>query len=388
MKKNILFLTPWYPNRFDPMDGLFVQKHAHAVSLLNNVCVLYICGHSNVRKFEVIITDYYTVKQVHVYFPYINNSIFRKLIKPVQFLHACSIGFRTVYKMNFKPELVHANVLTRTVLMAYFHKLLTGVPYLITEHWTRLLPGRNGFNGFFRKKIARIAVKNAAYILPVSNELLAGLRENKLLLTKHKIVENVVDDCFYKNYDLIPKNKIQLVNVTCFLDIAKNLKGLLRTVKELSLVRNDFELILIGEGKDYNAIYEYFKSLDFEENIVKFVGLKTSDQVAEIIRNVDFVVQFSNYESAGVVVQEALVSGTPVISSKVGIAPDYINESNGILVEPGNEKQLLEALNYAIDHVNQYENEQIRENSKELFSYKNIGDKFDDIYCEILNSKK
>lgn len=25
---HVLFLTPWYPNRHDAMDGIFVRKHA------------------------------------------------------------------------------------------------------------------------------------------------------------------------------------------------------------------------------------------------------------------------------------------------------------------------------------------------------------------------
>jgi hypothetical protein len=28
----VLFLTPWYPHRYDAMSGLFVRKHAQAVA--------------------------------------------------------------------------------------------------------------------------------------------------------------------------------------------------------------------------------------------------------------------------------------------------------------------------------------------------------------------
>ena len=41
-KNKVLFLSAWYPNRCDPMFGLFVKRHAKAVSFFYKVCVLYI----------------------------------------------------------------------------------------------------------------------------------------------------------------------------------------------------------------------------------------------------------------------------------------------------------------------------------------------------------
>jgi glycosyltransferase involved in cell wall biosynthesis len=235
-----------------------------------------------------------------------------------------------------------------------------------------------------RKILAKIVVKNAAYLLPVSKELLEGLKFNHLLKTKYKVIENVVDKCFYESYPVKPKEKKQIVNVTCFLENAKNLFGLLRAIKVISDQRNDFELILVGNGVDFEKTYDYYKTLNFPEGIVHFAGERTSKEVAEIMQNGDFVVQFSNYESAGVVVEEALVSGKPVISTKVGIAPDYINNSNGLLVDVRDQKQLAEAINYLLDNINQYNNDEIRKSNAEFFSYEYIGRKFHSIYKEIL----
>jgi len=370
------------------MEGLFVQKHAHAVSLYNNVSVLFVYEHTDVKKFEVCTSKYHDINEIIVYYPAYKNVILNKVFKHLGFLYAYVIGFRKLKKLDLRVDIVHANVLTRTVLIAFLYKLITNTPYVITEHWTRLLPGRNGFNGFLRKLSAKLVVKNAGCIMPVSNELLCGLKENKLLLTKYMIIENVVDECFYNEYPKIKRDKIRLLNVTCFLDSAKNISGLLRVIRKLSEQRKDFELVLIGEGIDYQNIYEYYKSLQFEnDDIVSFVGLKTSEEVAEMMQNADLLVQFSNYESAGVVVQEALVSGLPVVSTKVGIAPDYINESNSVLIEPGDEKELLIALKKTIENNHNFDKEQIRKNVENNFSYANIGQKFTSIYNNIIEKK-
>jgi hypothetical protein len=50
---NVLFLSAWYPNRHDSMAGLFVQKHAEAVSMYADVKVLYVHADKDVKHFEI-----------------------------------------------------------------------------------------------------------------------------------------------------------------------------------------------------------------------------------------------------------------------------------------------------------------------------------------------
>ena len=40
-RKHIVFLARWYPHRYDPMFGLFVQRHAEAADLFNDITVVY-----------------------------------------------------------------------------------------------------------------------------------------------------------------------------------------------------------------------------------------------------------------------------------------------------------------------------------------------------------
>ena len=40
-RKHIVFLARWYPHRYDPMFGLFVQRHAEAAALFNDITVIY-----------------------------------------------------------------------------------------------------------------------------------------------------------------------------------------------------------------------------------------------------------------------------------------------------------------------------------------------------------
>ena len=39
-RKKILWLCSWYPNRTDPYDGDFIQRHARAASLFHDIQVI------------------------------------------------------------------------------------------------------------------------------------------------------------------------------------------------------------------------------------------------------------------------------------------------------------------------------------------------------------
>ncbi len=375
----VLFISQWYPHRYDAMEGLFVRKHAEAVSLYADVCVLFVYDDENIKKTEIIKNQYNSVTEYTIYYPINKKNPFYKIIKVFKFLNAYRKGLKLLKKEGFKPDIVHANVLTRTPFIAYLYKMFTKTPYVITEHWTRLLKSQSNFKGFFRNLLAKRVVKKAEYILPVSKELLDGIKFHNLIKTKYKIIENVVDFYFFIPQKKEKFIKKRLMNVNCFIDKAKNITGLLRVLKKVSQNRNDFQFTIVGTGKDYNNIFEFYKKLNFNEGIITFTGEIAEKEVADLMYQHDAVVQFSNYETAGVVVQEALVVGCPVISTKVGIATKYINEQNGILVDIADEKQLFEAINQVLDNSDRFNRNEIRRIGQN-FSYDKIGNKFFKIY--------
>ena len=100
--------------------------------------------------------------------------------------------------------------------------------------------------------------------------------------------------------------------------------------------------------------------MDFENDRVFFLGEKPRDEISKWMKESDFFVFFSNYETAGVVIAESLVCGLPVLSTKVGIAPDYINSENGIIIDIGDEDALFEAMTYMINNLKKFNNKQIQ----------------------------
>ena len=49
-RHKILFISSWFPNKLEPTNGNFVQRHAEAVSLLHDVEVLHAIGYFNEKE--------------------------------------------------------------------------------------------------------------------------------------------------------------------------------------------------------------------------------------------------------------------------------------------------------------------------------------------------
>lgn len=384
----VLFISAWYPNRYDEMAGLFVRKHAEAVSLFANVEVLYIYADYKITEIEISTNHIGKIKETTVYFPVSEGGIISKLKKQLNYLIAYNVGWKEVTKNGFTPHILHANILTRTGLMALIIKLFTGIPYIVTEHWSRYLAIRNSYHGFLRKRITEIVVKQAQAILPVSESLKNAMLNHNLINKNYIVVNNTVDSVFFETNKLEKRNKKRILHVSCFDELAKNIKGILNVTKLLSEQRNDFELILIGTGINFSEIEMYAKNLNFPDNLIQFCGEKTPQEVASYMHNSDFFLLFSNYENSPVVIAESLICGKPVISSNVGGISEHVNESNGILVPAKDERALFNSINYMLDHFQDYDAEKIKAEARDKFSMESVGRIVTDCYRKILNNEK
>ncbi len=125
----ILFLSSWYPNRYNSMPGLFVKQHAEAIAQLHDVAVLYTqtkdegIWELDEKRLTAFIQSSFIIRQSKG-----NILINNGLTKGIRFLYAHYIGFRRIIKVFGKPQLIHVNILTRCGLIALFAKTIHGIP--------------------------------------------------------------------------------------------------------------------------------------------------------------------------------------------------------------------------------------------------------------------
>jgi glycosyltransferase involved in cell wall biosynthesis len=385
-KIKVLFLSAWYPNRYDAMAGLFVRKHAEAVSLYCDVTVLYVHGDKNIDTFEVVKHKHGVIDEITIYYPFKEKGWISKILKLINYSKAYHKGIQELEIKKNNPNIIHVNILTRTGVIAYLIKKRYKIPYVITEHWSRYFRNRNSYHGIIRKLFTTLVVKHASAIMPVSKRLEEAMKKHKLLNINYQVVHNVVDDFFFQEVKSNrTSNKKRILHISCFEEPVKNICGILRAVKSLSSHRIDFEVVIVGTGMDYEHVRSYANDLNLPDNLIEFTGELSSAEVAIQFHRADFFVLFSNYENAPVVISESLCCGKPVISTDVGGVSEMVDDTNGILIPAKDEIALATAMDYMLDNFIKYNSREIGKEAQEKYSFSHVGSIITNIYYSITN---
>ena len=122
-------------------------------------------------------------------------------------------------------------------------------------------------------------------------------------------------------------------------------KGHVTLIEAFKLLRRqikDAKLVIVGEGYLYNELLGLVNMNGLRDSVL-FTGFQMD--VSEIIATFDVAVLPSFFEGMGRVLLEAMAMQKPVVASRVGGIPDLVEHGiNGLLVRPGNVKELADAL--------------------------------------------
>jgi len=381
----VLYLPKWYPHRYDPMPGLFIERHARSVAAQVDVSVLYVHADDQLtnQPYEIFTFSDDELFQIKIYYKAsrLKFGPLRKLINSIRFIRSHAKGKKILKSKNKLPDVVHVNVLTRHGVVAWIYKMLNGVPYVITEHWTRYLPATLLFKGALRKFLTRKVVRGAAAVMPVTTNLQKAMESHGLTNPNYVIIPNVVDMNMFTPLPEQPENSnANIVHISCFEDKQKNISGLLRVLKRLSEHRQDWRINMVGDGIHFDQLVAYADKLGVTDTFVHFLGLKENEELADLMKEAHFQVMFSRYENLPVVILESYACGVPVLSTDVGGIFEHMNDELGHLIESENEDALFENLNFMIDHRKNYNSKNIRKYAEEHFSRKVIGKQLFEVY--------
>jgi len=375
----ILFLPAWYPSEKNEVAGIFIREHAKAVALYNDVTVLYSEGcDKNLKKSWIIISDKKEEGIRTIRIKYRKSPI----PKTTYFIYLRSIklSFKKLLEEGWEPDIIHAHVYSAGVPAVILGRKYK-IPVVITEHFTGFT--RHALS-FIDRLEARFAMNRATIVLPVSADLEKSIKFYGIK-NKFEVIPNVVNTNFFypafnKDKNINNKKRILLV---ALLSPQKGISYLLQALAKLKQKRHDFILDIVGDGPNRKEYEELSDKLGLT-NVIKFHGLKPKKEVAEYMRNCDFFVQPSLYETFGVTFIEAMACGKPIIAIKLPVLQEKINEDIGILIPPKNVNALSDAINYMLDNYQNYSPENISNYAKDNFSYETIGKKINIIYKKVI----
>jgi glycosyltransferase involved in cell wall biosynthesis len=132
-------------------------------------------------------------------------------------------------------------------------------------------------------------------------------------------------------------------------------KGLKCVIEALSIVKrrfSDANLLMVGEGPQRRDLMSLADSLGLAGS-VRWFGWVDNRALPQIYNAADVFVLASRTEAQGVSILEAMACRTPVIASSVGGLPDLINHlQNGLLVPPGDARELAKAISSLLSDAN------------------------------------
>jgi len=238
-----------------------------------------------------------------------------------------------------QSQIIYANWLGAGIVGAALSRI-TGKPlvvsfrgddgYLARDRWVWRVP-------------AKWVMRRASMIAPVSRELLDIIRQLGVPETKCHLPRFGVDlEMFHPPVtEKRPQDRVRLLFVGSLIER----KGLHDLIQALSDPRfADTELVVVGEGAQHSQLTSLGEQLGLSERI-QWLGTRPPAEVAELMRSVDLLCLPSYMEGRPNVVNEAMASGLPVVTTRVGGIPDMVREGEtALLFDPGNVVELRACL--------------------------------------------
>lgn len=382
-RKRILWLCSWYPDKMEPFNGDFVQRHANAAALYNDIHVIHAAGDiTGTEKAEQVSSKEGLTEHI-VYYKRV-PGLLGKFINYNRWRAAYRQAIDQYIQKNGKPDLVHVHVPMRAGLFAMRLKKKYGIPYVVTEHWTIYQPQSDvkyaAQKPLFRSVIQWV-VKGCSRLLPVSKDL--GLRMNEQVAKKEfTVIENVANENYFHYADTIkPGSPFRFIHVSN-MTYQKNAEGIIECFADFYQRYPAAELVIAGNMPA--SIKQLIEKTGLLNKKIFLRGEISYTEVAKEMQEANALLMFSRFENSPCSIIEALCCGLPVIATRVGGIPELINETNGMLVESLDKKGLIAAMGEMITNYTAYNRKKIAEDAAGRFSYPVIGKKLDEVYASLI----
>ncbi|MFP4021547.1 MAG: glycosyltransferase family 4 protein [Halanaerobium sp.] len=302
---------------------------------------------------------------------------------------------RTIQKIsqNFKPDIIHCQHLW----VAPYAALQTNIPYVITAHGTDI-------KGYKKdKRYRQIALKGTAgaeKIITISDQVNQDVKkyyfnkDNKLV----KIL-NGVDDNLFKPLETdrlkliqkyLPEIKENPDYLITFVGKLTDFKGVDLLIKAAKKYEREFPntmTLIIGHGELLDKLKAQVEKLNLKN--IHFLGNLPQDDLPAFYSSADLSIVPSRVEPFGLVAVEALACGTPVIASRAGGLPDFINQDVGRLFKMNDSDDLAAKIIAALkNNDKEKKGKRAAEYALNKFSWARVIDEVLAVYNSVLSGEE
>lgn len=260
---------------------------------------------------------------------------------------------------GFKPDVIHTHhpfLMGDTALrLAYAH----GVPLIFTHHslYEENIHWMPGASEALKRFIIKISTGYANFcdtVIAPSESVAEMIKERGVKTPIVVIPTGLHLNQFmgtsknFKEESKIPE-KTFVVGYVGRLAEEKNLPFLMRAVTPFLKKEKGSLFLVVGSGPLQEAILHHFKEMKLE-NQLRVTGEIKGKKLIEAYQAIDVFAFASHSETQGMVLNEAMAAGTPVVAVDASGVRDIVSDKiNGRLVANENEEEFSQALAWVFD---------------------------------------
>jgi glycosyltransferase involved in cell wall biosynthesis len=323
----LLIVATWFPSPDSPLNGIFIEQQARALSRFHDVTVLAPVYSGDVKQVAMKPEDRQGLQVLRALIPTGRAALVRG--------YAAAVANVT---RSMGADVVHAHVTNPGGAAAAIAKFVTRRPLVITEH-------RGPFSACMTTARDRTLMKTALWLADAVVAVSTSLRDTMRTygITRNiDVVPNVVDTDLFRFIERrSPEARpFRVLFVGRLNDEQKNLPSLIRSIASLQH-KTTYTLTVVGDGK-YRPIYQALSRELGIGSLCEFIPHLSPAALNEQFQSHNVFVLPSLGETFGCVLAEAIAAGCPVVATDCGGPRDIVNQDTGLLV-PMNDDAALQA---------------------------------------------
>lgn len=281
--------------------------------------------------------------------------------RPVHYLP--SIEFRSYpgYRVVISPsdmlehlrkervDIIHSHGIASMAILSLTASRALRLPHVLTFHTMANEAMRYyspiGIDPEIMQKMVWIYLRNLLkrpeVVIAPSAPIKEELEMNAVQMKSCEVVPTGVDCARFspERYDKRFLDKYGLAGKRVLLHVGrlspeKRFDIVLKAIAELEPIEPDLRLLVVGKGPSADEYKRMARDLGIKDKVI-FAGFLPDEELPTAYASCEALVIASTFETQGLVVLEALASGTPVAGIRRRAIPEFVHEGkNGCLFEP------------------------------------------------------